>query len=193
MLVTKLTELTMHLQPGKTYRRSDLALFSKSIDRHLKELVRLGTLRKLRAGVYYYPKQSTFGEVPADDYQLIRTFLKDHRFLLTSLNAYNGLGLGTTQLYNKQMVYNHKRHGEFVFSGRTYDFRIKHHFPLHALNEEFLLVDLVNNINELAEDREALLTKVREKASSMNSTRLKRAIHEFANTKTKLFFLEILK
>lgn len=61
-------------------------------------------------------------------------FLKDDRFLLTSPNAYNALGLGTTQLYNRRVVYNHKRHGKFVRGGRTYDFRVKPHFPRQVVN-----------------------------------------------------------
>lgn len=192
MRMAKLDTFKSKLRPGKTYRRAELSLFSKSVDRHLQELVQQGVLKKLRAGVYYYPKQSTFGEVPADDYELVRTFLKDDRFLLTSPNAYNALGLGTTQLYNKLVVYNHKRHGEFVLGGRTYSFRVKHHFPIHSVTEEFLLVDLTNNLNELAEDQETLLLKIREKALTMNSTRLKRAVHEFAHTGTRRFFEEVL-
>ncbi|RYG31935.1 hypothetical protein EON81_21775, partial [bacterium] len=39
---------------------------------------------------------------------------QDNRFLVTSPNAYNTLGVGTTQLYNKKTVYNHKRHGNFT-------------------------------------------------------------------------------
>jgi hypothetical protein len=188
----KLDELKAHLKPGRPYRRADLAPFSKSVDRHLQELVREGALKKLRAGLYYCPEMSVFGEVPADDHELVRTFLKDSRFLLTSPNAYNALGLGTTQLYNKRVVYNHKRHGEFVLGGRTYSFRLKHHFPRHSVTEEFLLVDLMNNLDELAEDREALLARVRAKAASMESTKLKRAVHEFANTSTRKFFDGVL-
>ena len=185
---TKLDAFEELLQPGKTYRRAELSLFSKSVDRHLQELVRKGALKKLRAGLYYYPKNSAFGEVPADDHEVIRTFLKDDRFLLTSPNAYNALGLGTTQLYNKLVVYNHKRHGEFVLGGRAYDFRVKHHFPCRAVSKEFLLVDLVNNLGQLAEDQETLLRRVQEKALTMNATRLKRAVQEFATTTTKKFF-----
>ena len=188
----KLDELKAHLRPGRSYRRADLTPFSKSVDRHLQELVREGALKKLRPGLYYCPKKSVFGDVPADDHELVRTFLKDNRFLLTSPNAYNALGLGTTQLYNKRVVYNHKRHGEFVLGGRTYSFRLKHHFPLHSVTVEFLLVDLVNNLDELAEDREALLTRVREKAVSMEAARLKRAVHEFASTSTRKFFDGVL-
>jgi hypothetical protein len=43
--------------------------------------------------------------VPPAEETLIRSFLKDDRFLLTSPNVYNSLGIGTTQLYNKQLVY----------------------------------------------------------------------------------------
>jgi hypothetical protein len=192
MNMTTLGELKKHLRAGKTYRRAELALWSKSVDRHLQALVRDGSLKKLRAGLYYCPKKSVFGEVPADDHELVRTFLKDDRFLLTSPNAYNALGLGTTQLYNRRVVYNHKRHGEFVLGGRTYDFRVKHHFPRQAVSKEFLLVDLMNNLDDLAEDREVLLVRVREKAQSMDPTRLKRAAHEFANASAKKFFAGVL-
>ena len=188
----KLNKLKVHLKPGRSYRRADLVPFSKSVDRHLRELLCEGVLKKLSPGMYYCPEKSVFGDVPVDDHELVRTFLKDSRFLLTSPNAYNALGLGTTQLYNRRIVYNHKRHGEFVLGGRTYSFRVKHFFPRHTVTEEFLLVDLMNNLDELAEDRESLLLRVRGKALSMDSTRLKRAIQEFANTATRKFFDGVL-
>ena len=47
----------------------------------------------------------------------MEAFLRDHRFLLTSPNAYNSLAFGTTQLYNQTVVYNHKRHGQFELGG----------------------------------------------------------------------------
>ncbi|MGK5082553.1 hypothetical protein WDW37_04540 [Bdellovibrionota bacterium FG-1] len=191
MRIKKLEKLKANLRPGRSYRRADLAPFSKSVDRHLQELVRGGTLKKLRAGIYYCPKQSVFGEVPADDYEAVRTFLKDDRFLLTSPNVYNALGVGTSQLYNKVVVYNHKRHGEFVLGGRTYSFRVKHHFPRRSVTQEFLLVDLVNNILELAEDREQVLARVRERVRLMDAVRLKRAVLEFANIAAKKFFDEV--
>lgn len=185
--MSTLDALKSHLKPGKTYRRADLSQFSKSVDRHLQELVCKGTLRKLSAGLYYCPSNSVFGEVPPSEDDLIRSFLKDDRFLVTSPNFYNALGVGTTQLYNKRVIYNHKRHGKFKFSGRTFEFRIKHHFPL-TMSEEFLLVDLVNNIEMLAEDQNAVLMRVRRRALMMNKTRLKRAIRLFASTATRKFF-----
>lgn len=51
-----------------------------------------------------------------------------------------------------------------------------------------LLVDLMNNLDELAEGREALLARVRAKAVVMESTWLKRAVHEFANASNRKFF-----
>lgn len=41
-------------------------------------------------------------------------------------------------------------------SGKVFDFRIKRSFP-KRLSKQFLLVDLLNNLNQLAEDREAVL------------------------------------
>ena len=38
-------------------------------------------------------------------------------------NQYNALGLGLTQLYNRLIVYNHKRHGIFKLGNKTFDFR----------------------------------------------------------------------
>jgi len=98
--MNKLEELKKHLKRGNVYRRTDLAKWSKSVDRHLQLLLEEGTLKKLSQGVYYFPKETTFGQTPPDEEVLVRSFLKDDRFLLTSPNAYNSLGVGTTQLYN---------------------------------------------------------------------------------------------
>src|ERR1035437_10702406 len=142
--MTKLDELKKHLKRGKVYRRIELAQWSKSVDRHLEALLEDGTLQKLSQGVYYFPKETSFGLTPPGEEVLVRSFLKDDRFLLTSQNAYNSLGVGTTQLYNQRIVYNHKRHGDFKLGNRKFSFRIKPHFPKKA-TPEFLLVDLVNN------------------------------------------------
>jgi hypothetical protein len=95
----------------------------------LRQLQKDGTLTKLSGGLYYCPKKTTFGEAPAEDEKLVEAFLKDRRFLLTSPNAYNALGVGTTQLYNQTVVYNHKRHGSFKLGGRMFEFRMKPYFP----------------------------------------------------------------
>jgi hypothetical protein len=190
--MTRLQEFKRHLRPGQVYRRADMARWSKAVDRHLKQLVSDGTLTKLAPGLYTYPKETAFGKSPAEDHKLVETFLKDARFLLASPNAYNGLGVGTTQLYDKTVVYNHKRHGTFSLGGRTFEFRVKPSFP-SALSKEFLLVDLVNNLDRLAESREEILTRVRESVKSYDGPRLHRAAREYGNVRTKKFFHEMLR
>jgi hypothetical protein len=190
--MTKAQELKRHLRPGQVYRREDLAQWSNAVDRHLKQLVTDGTLTKLRGGLYLYPKATVFGKAPAEDDKLVGTFLRGDRFLLASPNAYNGLGVGTTQLYNKTVVYNRKRHGNFVLGGRTFDFRVKPAFP-KTLNEEFLLVDLVNNVDRLAESQNEVLARVKERATDYSVPRLQRAVREYGNMRTKKFFKETLR
>jgi len=183
-IMDKLQELKRHLKRGQVYRRADLAKWSKSVDRHLDALVKDGTLLKLSQGLYHYPEQTVFGKTPPEEEVLVRRFLKDDRFLLTSLNAYNALGVGTTQLYNQKTVYNHKRHGEFTLGGKTFSFRVKPHFPRKA-TPEFLLVDLVNNLELLAEDSKEVLEKVKSRAHTMNVRKLQRSLKEYGNAKTK--------
>jgi hypothetical protein len=97
------------------------------------------------------------------------------------------LGLGTSQLYNKTLVYNHKRHGIFSFGNRQFDFRVKPRFP-KKLTSEFLLVDALNNLDELAEDKSQVLQMVERKLSGFDQGELKRAISDFASVATKKRF-----
>ncbi len=189
--MTKAEELQKHLRPGHVYRRKDLTRWSNAVDRHLRQLVSDGTLTKLAGGLYLYPKATVFGKAPPKDDKLVGTFLKGDRFLLASPNAYNSLGVGTTQLYNKTVVYNHKRHGEFMLGGRKFEFRMKPSFP-RTLSKEFLLVDLVNNLDELAESKEEVLARVKERAASYDSLRLQRAARNYGKVGTKKFFDQTL-
>lgn len=190
--MTKLDALKKHLKPGQAYRRADLARWSTSVDRHLKELVESGTLKKLSGGLYAYPKETAFGPAPASDKDVVSAFLKDDTFLLASPNAYNGLGVGTTQLYDKTVVYNHKRHGEFQLGNRKFAFRVKPRFP-KSLTQEFLLVDLVNNVDQLAEAKDEVLKRVEQRAASSDQRRLRRAVREYGNERTKKFFDRALR
>ncbi len=189
--MSKLDTLKKHLRRGQVYRRADLLSWSNAVDRHLSQLVKESVLIKLAGGLYYYPKQTVFGKAPANDEKLVAAFLNDHRFLLTSPNAYNSLGVGSTQFYNKTVVYNHKRHGRFKLGKREYDFQVKPHFP-KALSEEFLLVDLVNNIDRLAERTSALLDGVRRKAQTVDHKTLDKAVRDYGSVKAKKFFKPLL-
>lgn len=183
----KLEELRSHLKNGKVYRRADLAKWSSAVDRHLKQLVDNGDLVKLSAGLYLRPKKTVFGKAPADDTILVSAFLKDKRFLITSPNAYNALGVGATQLYNETVVYNHKRHGHFKLGGRSFEFRCKPHFP-RRMTEEFLLVDLMNNLYHVAEDQQAVQERVKAKSAQLDGRSLKQAAQEFGTVRTRKFF-----
>jgi len=190
--MTKLDKLKRCLKPGHAYRRADLTRWSTSVDRHIKQLVEGGVLKKLSGGLYVYPKQTTFGPAPAADKDVVSAFLKDDRFLLASPNAYNSLGVGTTQLYDKTVVYNRKRHGDFQLGRRKFAFRVKRDFP-KSLTKEFLLVDLVNNLDQLAEAKSEVLDRVREVAASSNGSRLRRAVRNYGGERAKKFFGHVLE
>ena len=182
--MNKLEELRSQLDAGHVYRRLELTRWSTAVDRHSRALVGEGALKKMSQGLYYAPRYASFGEVPPSDTELVRAFLKSEDFLLTSYNDYNALGLGTTQLYNHRVVYNHKRHGQFELGGKMFDFRLKHKFPKVA-TKEFLVVDLLNNLNDLAEDRELVLRMVNKKYFSPATSRVQEAVHEYAGERTK--------
>jgi hypothetical protein len=190
--MSRLECLKKRLKRGTVYRRVDLAKLSKSVDRHLVELIEDGTLQKVARGLYYFPEQSSFGAVPPDEQNLVRGFLKDERFLITSPNAYNSLDVGATQLYNVKIVYNHKRYGKIKLGNRSFLFQLKHHFP-KTITPEFLLVDLINNIDKLAEDNSAILSKAFSKAQQLNTSKLEKAITNYGNAKTKRLLAAVLK
>jgi hypothetical protein len=135
--------------------------------------------------------ETVFGKAPPEDTKLVASFLKEPHFLLASPNAYNSLGVGTTQLYDKTVVYNRKRHGKFALGGRVFDFRVKP-FP-KQLSAEFLLVDLVNNLDQLAESRDEVLTRVKQRVPSFDGPRLERAARDYGNVRTKKFFSQALR
>lgn len=183
--------LADELQAGRVYRREDLARLSNAVDRHLTQLVSTGTLKKLAQGLYYAPKQSSFGPLPPTDEQVVRGFLRDNEFLVFSPSSYNSLGLGTTQLYNSTLVYNHKRHGVFKLGNRQFHFRVKPRFP-KKLTPEFLYIDLLNNLDELAEDRDVVLSQARAKLMSFNQSVLLKALGSYGSMATRKLVREWL-
>lgn len=66
--------------------------------------------------------------------------------------------------------------------------KVKHHFPHRVATPEFLLVDAVNNLDELAEDRVRFLQRVKEGFGAMDRDRLLRAVAEYGNARTRRFF-----
>lgn len=182
--MSALNELKKHLRAGQVYRRRDLEKWSKAVDRHLRQLLAEGRLEKVGAGLYMAPRRTRFGSAPAKPEKMVERFLQDDRFLLVSPNAYNGLGVGTTQLYNVPVVYNLKRHGRFNLGGRLYEFRRKSSVP-SVLTEEVLLVDLLQSLDRLPENRVEVMERAMKRVPTMDASGLRKAARDFGSVRVE--------
>ena len=71
-------------------------------------------------------------------------------------------------------------HGTLDFGGQIFCFERRTNFP-RKLTKEFLLVDLVNELDQLAEDRGAVAARVAAAARQMDPRKLSRAVQLYAN------------
>jgi hypothetical protein len=187
--MSKFDEFKARLKPGQTYRRADLAQWSNTVDRHLRQAVQSGALTKLASGLYLAPRPTEFGQAPADDATLLRTFLKGGDFLVVPPGAYNALGVGLTQLQDRTVVYNHKRRGTFMLGRRAFEFRMKAAFPAR-LTREFLMVDLVNNLDRLGENPDELLERWAARVVTSKIGRMTRAVRLYGSERAKRYFAQ---
>lgn len=185
-------ELLKNLTRGNIYRRDELTVYSKAIDRELKLLENEGSLKKAGPGLYYYPKNTRFGFLPPNEHQLLSKFLKTEDFLLLSPNWYNALGLGLTQLSTTAKVYNTKRYDTLTLGGQQYSFiRPNNGFP-KKLSREFLLIDLMNNLDEVGEDKEKLRKLITRKLNNFDKKKLFKLTEQYGKVRTKKFFKGLL-
>lgn len=189
---TSVKRLADHLETGRVYRREVLLPFSNALDRDLKKQERLGTLEKVGPGLYYCPRKSRFGVLPPSDHELVSSFLKGDPFLLFSLNDYNTLGLGFTQLYNSLIVYNRKRHEVLTLDGKMFDFRRPSKGYPTELSREYLLVDLMNNLSLLAEDIDNIRLRMKEQLKYFNISKVMTFATLYGKVGTKKFFLGLV-
>jgi|SRR5258707_7920750 hypothetical protein len=77
--------------------------------------------------------------------------------------------------------------GSFSWAAAGFTFRVKPRFP-KSLTREFLLVDLVYNLDQLAEAKEEVLKRVAERAAEVDQKRLRRAVRDYGSAQTKKFF-----
>lgn len=168
-----LENMKSQLVAGTVYRRSYFEQFTSNVDRHLATLVKEGQLKKLSYGLYTMPKATPFGEGLPDEQSLLRTFLNDDHFVVYSMSQFNSLELGTTQLHNRRIVFNRKRVGEFEMGGRHYYFYRWREAP-KQLTPEFLVVELLNHLDDLGEDPEKILARLKEKLHTFDLRKLKK-------------------
>lgn len=190
MRVAKEELLLNKMKQGQVYRRSDLARHTTAVDRYLDRLVKKNEVVKVSGGLYLRPKASAFGAVPPDEQSLVKTFLKDDRFLVNSFNNYNQLGLGLTQLYGHNVVYNYKRFGEFELGGKKFFFKRVPKFP-YQLSKEYLLVDMLNNLKELAEDEVSVFENLKKNKENFDAKRVLSLAKEYGRPRTKKFLDEV--
>ena len=190
--VTALDKMTEQLVDGRVYRRSDFTEVSSNVDRNLKELVNKGVLKKLQNGLYLRPRSTPFGEALPDEEDLLSKFLDDDHFVVYGPSMFNSLGLGTTQLYNKKVVFNRKRHGEMNLGGRTYSFYRWKEAP-KTLSKEFLLVEMFNKFDELAEDQNVVVDNLKKKLNEFNLRKLQNALSRFGTKSTQKKLKALLK
>lgn len=192
MSIYSYEHLNNQMRAGRVYRRDMLLTYSKALDRDLDTLVQKGLLRKLAGGLYYKPPMSAFGALPPDDEDLINSFLRDNKFLLYSWNQYNALGVGLTQIYNRMIVLNHKRHGVFKLGNKEFDFRRSNRGFPRKITPEFLLVDLINNLRELAEDTSLVKKNIHNCLNFFDKDKLLLLSNKYGKISTRKFFEECL-
>ena len=160
----------VELTPGRVYRTAHLARWGANPTRLARRLESEGRLQKLSQGLYYAPLKSRFGAVPPSDEALLTAFFDGSPWLLTGPPRWNALGLGSTQLFAKPLVYNTKRSGTVQLGGRTFELR-RVAFPAEPTAEWFA-IDLLRNAERVGLEPDALEAGLR---SAVSTGRLSRA------------------
>ena len=177
----------VHMVPGEVYWRAELVRYSKCVDRDLKRMVDAGKIKKLWRGAYYRPEVLSFGKARPLFNKIMTAFLRDDNFLLTSLDAYNSLNVGTTQLYNEHIVYNKKRSGRMKVCGQNCYFIRNRDFPKKP-TLEFHYVDLINNMDMLAEEQGTVKALAAKNVSELDTDKVRCAARTYGKAATIKFF-----
>lgn len=189
--MNSLERIQKMLKPRVTYRRKDFIHLSSNVDRCLKKLILKKNLVKIRNGLYMCPENTSFGEALPSETQLIKTFLKDDRFVVYDLNQFNSLDLGLTQLHDKKIVFNRKRHGNFQFNGQTYSFYRWREAP-KTLSKEFLYIEFLNQFDQLKEDSKKHKKLLKKRIGALNQKKLQQIANKYGKESTKKKLQSIL-
>ena len=178
------------MELGEIYRRAELVGYSRCLDRDLRVLVEAGELWKLWRGTYYRPEYCASGRVPPDYHKMLRAFLRSDDFLIVSPSMYNSLRVGTTQLYNIWLIYNHKRSGRIKVLGQSYHFFTSRRFPRKP-DLPFHYVDLINNLRMLEEDHDSVRRHVARHAFEIGVDRMQHTARTYGKPDTIRFFEQL--
>jgi len=183
------TAIRPKLKPGKVYRTRELARYGKNAPRMAKRLVAEGRLKPLAHGLFVHPETSRFGEVPPTKEELMRGYLNRRPFVFTGPEQWNALGLGSTAMFAKQVVYNGVRSGEVQLGGRHFILR-RVAFPENP-PPEYFAVDLIKNHKRAGVPLEAIRSKLANAVAEgrLRPSVLKRQAKQFG-TKTSLECVE---
>lgn len=104
-ITTYIKDKITRIDEGSAFTYDDLAIPNgefTAASKSLSRLVRAGTIKRYRKGVYYKPKQTDFGELKPSDSELLKIYLFENNkqvAYITGVRLYNQLSL-TTQVPN---------------------------------------------------------------------------------------------
>jgi hypothetical protein len=99
-------------------------------------------------GLFAAPRSTRFGPAPPTDKALMDAFLEGSPYVFTGSDFWNALGLGTTAVHAKTLVYNTKRSGELRLGGRPFVLR-RVTFP-ESPPAEWYIIDLFEHAGQAA-------------------------------------------
>jgi hypothetical protein len=88
--------------------------------------------------------------------------------------------------------YNHKSKGSFTLGNREFEFKLKSSFP-NSLSKEYVLVDMLNNLSELAEDTGTVLAQLKKRVADYNFDNLYEMATRYGNSMTKKLVKQLAK
>jgi hypothetical protein len=182
-----------HPEPGCVYRTADLRQWTENPTRLAKRLVAQGRLKPLAHGLYAVPRQTRFGVVPPKAEAILDAFLGHTPFVLTGPEYWNALGLGSTALFPKQLVYNTKRSGEFELGGRRFLLR-RVAFPARV-TREWYAVDLAEHRDTVGLATEVLISRMRNAVTQggLDQDRLRETAREYGTRNTQRLIEQALE
>lgn len=151
------------LPPGEVHRTAALRRWDSNPSRLAERLEARGELQRLGHGFVYVPRWTRFGPVPPTDESLLDAFFDGTPYVVTGPLRWNALGLGSTALHVRPLVYNTKRTGTLTIGARTFDMR-RVAFPVDPMPEWFV-VDLLRNAGNVGVDRADLLERLTDRVA----------------------------